>query len=411
MYTALGINLTDPHLFAQRVPWAEWADLQQRAPVAWLPESPRAYFGPPAAGYWAVTRYADVVEVSRHPERFSSAIGATQIADPPTEFDLAILQQMMLNMDPPAHGRLRRLVAREFTPRAITRLHQSIKDNAREIVDDLIEAGPSDFVAAVAAEMPLRVLADLLGVPREDRHLLFDWSNRTIGAEDPEYGGGFDDFQAAFNEMFAYGHALAEERSKSPRDDLTSLLLQRGPNGEGLSLVEFDMFWFLLIIAGNETTRNQLAGSVLTLDQHPDQRAWLLDDLAARLPVATEELLRFWSPVVHFRRTAAHDTELAGQTITAGEKVVVFYPAANRDPSVFADPHRLDLTRNPVNHLAFGSGPHFCLGSHLAKLEIVETLHELYSRVPDLAVAGEPERTHSAFINGLNHLPVSFSRP
>jgi hypothetical protein len=250
------------------------------------------------------------------------------------------------------------------------------------------------------------VLADLLGVPREDRHLLFDWSNRLIGSDDPEFGGGDPmQFAAAFMEMFSYGNTIAEDRRANPRDDLVSVIANAEVEGERLTQVEFNMFWLLLVIAGNETTRNLLSGGTLALIEHPDQ----LERLVAErdlLPTAIEEMLRFVSPVIHFRRTATEDTEIGGQPIAVGDKVVVYYGSANRDGEVFDRPDEFDVGRTPNEHVAFGVGPHFCLGAHLARQEIGAMFGLLLERVPRLALAGPVQRMQSAFINGIKHLPV-----
>jgi cytochrome P450 len=398
------------------VPYETFAHLRANAPVHRVAESPRKILGvngewveTTGPGYWAVTRHADVVHVSRHPDVFSSWLGGTQIFDPPNEMELENFRQMMLNMDPPQHSKLRRIVQKAFVPRAIERLKDSVEANASEITAEFVAAGGGDFVEDVAAELPLRVLAELLGVPREDRHLLFDWSNRLIGFDDPEFGGGDPlQFAAAFMEMFSYGNTIAEDRRANPRDDLVSVIANAEVDGERLSQVEFNMFWLLLVIAGNETTRNLLSGGTLALIEHPDQRERLIAD-PALLPTAIEEMLRFVSPVIHFRRTATHDTEVAGQPIAGGDKVVVYYVSANRDESVFEHADRFDVGRTPNEHVAFGVGPHFCLGAHLARQEIGAMFSRLLHQAPRLALAGPVERMQSAFINGIKHLPVEIS--
>ena len=414
------MSVIDVDLFASAtyrdgIPHDAFATLRRDSPVHWVEEGPSLQpstgFGwEPRAGtgYWAVTRYADVVEVSRHPEVFSSFLGATQIPDPPTDIDLMTVRQMMLNMDPPEHGTLRRIVQKAFVPRAIEKLRESAERNAREIVDALIDEGGGDFVPAVAAEMPLLMLAEILGVPREDRHLLFDWSNRLIGFDDPEYGGDPANFGAAFLEMFSYAAQLGAAKREQPGDDLISVIVNAEVDGERLSDVEFNMFWLLLVIAGNETTRNMLSGGLLALIEHPGQRQRLVAD-PTLLPGAIEEMLRWYSPVIHFRRTARVDTELAGQRIAAGDKVVVYYPSANRDERVFREPDTFDITRTPNDHVAFGSGPHFCLGASLARMELRVMFAELLTRVPEIELDGPPERMQSSFINGIKHLPVRWS--
>ena len=395
------------------MPYETFAHLRSTSPVHRFPEAPRKILGfngewveSTGPGYWAVTRHADVVHVSRHPELFSSWLGGTQIFDPPNQMELDNFRQMMLNMDPPQHSKLRRIVQKAFVPRAIERLKESVDANAAEIVDEFAAQGGGDFVEDVAAELPLRVLADLLGVPREDRHLLFEWSNRLIGSDDPEFGGGDPlQFAAAFMEMFSYGNNIAEDRRANPRDDLVSVIANAEVEGERLTQVEFNMFWLLLVIAGNETTRNLLSGGTLALIENPDQRDRLVADREL-LPTAIEEMLRYVSPVIHFRRTATEDTEVAGQPIAAGDKVVVYYVSANRDGDVFERPDEFDVGRTPNEHVAFGVGPHFCLGAHLARQEIGAMFGLLLERTPDLALTGPVERMQSAFINGIKHLPV-----
>jgi hypothetical protein len=317
-----------------------------------------------------------------------------------------MLRQMMLNMDPPQHSRLRRILQPLFVPRAVKGLTDSVIANTREIVDGISGRNePVDLVTAVSAELPLRILADLLGVPHEDRHFMFEWSNAIVGLADPEYGGNQAQIETTVAEMLQYGSELAAKRKLEPRDDLVSLICHaQTDQGEGLSDVELAMFWLLLVIAGNETTRNSLSGAVVAL---VDQGKWgELSTHSTRLPTAVDELLRFVSPVHHFRRTATIDTELQGQHIRAGDKVVVWYVSANRDEAEFSDPDRLDLLRSPNKHLAFGGGPHFCLGSHLARLQLATMLGELTQRLPNLELAGREVRMRSNFINGIRHLDV-----
>jgi cytochrome P450 len=413
------VSLIDVDLFSSKtyldgIPHDAFRTLRQHSPVHWVEETPQLQ--PTAAGiwqevsgpgYWAVTRYADVVHVSRNPAIFSSWQGGTQIVDPPTEMDLASMRQMMLNMDPPEHSKLRRIVQKAFVPRAVERLQQSVEDNARDVVGAFREKGGGDFVEEVAAELPLRVLADVLGMPQSDRHLLFEWSNKLIGFEDPEYGGnGPMEFVGAFMEMLNYGNTIAEDKRANPTDDLISMIANGEVDGERLSQLEFNMFWFLLVIAGNETTRNLISGGTQAFIDHPDQRERLRTDRSL-MPTAVEELLRYVTPVIHFRRTATEDTEVAGQAIEAGQKVVVYYVSANRDETVFPDPDTFDVSRSPNEHLAFGVGPHFCLGAHLARLEIRTMFNELLDKVPVLELAGPVERMQSGFINGIKHLPVT----
>jgi cholest-4-en-3-one 26-monooxygenase len=331
---------------------------------------------------------------------------------------MAFMQQQMIHMDDPAHARLRSIVSAGFTPRMIRRLEDHVQELAAAIVDGVagkVVEGPGgprgecDFVTDVAAELPLQVLAELLGVPLEDRWRLFDWSNRLIGFEDPEYGSPVD-ARMALNELFNYAYELAQDRRAAPRDDIVSALVTAEVEGQRLTDVEFNMFFFLLVIAGNETTRNAISGGMLALSEHPDQRAALLASLDARLPGAVEEILRWVTPVMQFRRTATRDVELGGKSISAGDKVVMYYSSANRDEAVFGPTAGVfDIARSPNPHVAFGFGPHFCLGASLARVEMRALFGELLRRLPDIEVAGPVERLQSNFINGIKHLPVRFT--
>ncbi len=382
------------------VPHAAFALLRREAPVFRQTETG-------GRGFWAVTRYADVVAISRDPRLFSSNAGGTNIFELDGG-DLELVRMMLLNMDPPRHTKYRRLVSQGFTPRRIAQLERHVRDICRRIVDGIAAAGECDFVTTVAADLPLQVIAEMLGVPHADRHRVFDWSNRLIGFDDPEYQTSAADGRLAAAEMWAYANALARERREQPRDDLVSVLMHAEVDGERLTEMEFDAFFLLLAVAGNETTRNLISGGMLALMEHPEERARLLAE-PRLVPTAVEEMLRWVSPVLHFRRTATRDTELRGQRIRAGDKVVLFYPSANRDEAVFQDPERFDVGRTPNEHLAFGIGEHFCLGASLARLEIRAMFEELLSRLPDMELAGPVDRLRSNFINGIKHMPVRFT--
>lgn len=358
-------------------------------------------------GFWNLVKHADVVEVSRDTETFSSEWGGTQILTGlhPSADNRAVI---MLDMDPPRHTRFRLLVNRGFTPRMVALLEQTLAARAERIVDHVVERGEADFVTDVASELPLQALAEILGVPQEDRFKMFDWSNRLIGVLDPEYGG--EGPMVAVAELGAYTEALAEQRRVDPRDDIVTKLLTAEVDGDHLTSLEFQMFMLLLVVAGNETTRNATTGGVLALLRNPDQLAYVRDDLDARLPAAIEELLRWTSPVIHFRRTATRDVELRGTQIRQGDAVVLWYPSANRDEEVFADPFTLDLTRDPNPHVAFGGGgPHFCLGAHLARTELRLILQQVLTRLDDLELTGEPDPLQSNFIGGIKHLPMRWT--
>ena len=395
------IDLTDMDVFVDGVPYEWFETLRRDAPVFWHEE-------PDGPGFWCVTRYEDVVTVNRDNQTFSSNRGAVFMWDLP-EADLEQQRLMMLNMDPPIHTRYRRLVNKGFTPRMISEIETKARERARTILDKVTPRGECDFVVDVAAELPLQVIADILGVPQEDRHKMFDWSNRMIGSDDPEYGVTEEEAQLASMELFAYAAKLSEDKRGEHGQDLVSVLSEAEVDGEQLTQLEIDLFFMLLTVAGNETTRNQVSHGLLALLEHPDQ----LERLRANrdlLPGAVEEMLRWATPVMHFRRTATEDLTLGGQKIAAGDKVVIWYVSANRDERIFDDPMRFDIERSPNEHVAFGGGgPHFCLGANLARMEIRVLFEEILDRWSHLELTGEPTRLRSNFINGIKHIPLRFT--
>jgi len=394
------INLLDSKVFAQRVPHEWFAYLRQHAPVSWHDEED----GP---GFWAVTTLAEATQVNRDYEHFSSARKATYLWDL-AEDDLAAQQMVMLNMDPPLHTRYRRLVNKGFTPRMVNQLHERIHVATDDIIDSVIEQGSADFVTDIAAELPLVVIAELLGVPNEDRHRMFDWSNRMIGSDDPEYQTAGEAAQIASMELYAYASELFGKKRADPHDDLMSVLTQVEIEGEQLSSFELELFFLLLTVAGNETTRNLISGAMATFFENPDQWQKLRDDRSL-LPDAVEEMLRYVTPVMNFRRQTTSAFELGGQKIEADSKVVFFHISANRDELAFENPQTFDITRNPNPHMAFGAGgPHFCLGANLARMEIRVMFEHLLDRMPDMELSGEVQRLQSAFISGVKHIPISF---
>jgi cholest-4-en-3-one 26-monooxygenase len=394
------IDLLDSKAFTEGVPHQWFAFLRANAPVWWHEEKD----GP---GFWAVTSHADATTVNRDYEHFSSARRATFLWELEPD-DLAQQQMLMLNMDPPLHTRYRRLVNKGFTPRMVNQLHDRINAAADDIIDSVIENGRADFVTDIAAELPLVVIADLLGVPNEDRHRMFNWSNRMIGNEDPEYQTGEEVPQQAAMELYAYASALFETKRIDPHEDLMSVLTEVEVEGEKLNSIELELFFLLLTVAGNETTRNLISGGMAAFFEHPDQWELLRNDRSL-LPSAVEEMLRYVSPVMNFRRQTTSAFDLGGQHIEADQKVVFFHISANRDEAVFSNPQTFDITRDPNPHLAFGAGgPHFCLGANLARMEIRVMFEHLLDRMPDLRLDGEVERLQSAFINGTKHIPVAF---
>src|SRR5215470_11971293 len=395
------VDLFDPDTYARGVPHDVFALLRREVPVF---RQLRVGLPP----FWAVTRYHDVVKVSRDWATFSSERKGALLREPPEEA-LETQRLMMLNMDPPRHAKLRGLVNRGFTPRMISLLTPPIRRICSQIVDTVSERGECDFVTDVAAELPLQVIAELLGIPESDQHQVFEWSNTMIGSDDPEWQRSPEEAMEAAMAMYAYANELALQRRDSPRDDLVSVLMRAEVDGERLTELEFDVFFLLLAVAGNETTRNLISGGMLALIEHPDERRRLRHDLSL-LDTGVEEMLRWITPVMQFQRTAQHDTEIAGQPVAEGDRVAVYYVSANRDEAVFMRPDRFDVGRSPNDHLTFGGGgPHFCLGANLARLEIRVMFEELLRRLPDMELNGAPRRLRSNFINGLKQMPVRFT--
>jgi cholest-4-en-3-one 26-monooxygenase len=393
------IDLTNPDAFVPGVPHEWFTRLRRDAPVYWHPEAD-------GSGFWAVTSHDGVSTVNRDWQTYSSMRGAVYLWDLP-EDALAQQRMLMLNMDPPLHTRYRLLVNKGFTPRMVNALEATMRDRTREILDRVAARGECDFVVDVAAELPLQVIADLMGVPQEDRHKMFDWSNRMIGADDPEYGITEDDTQAASMELYAYASELANQKRANPGDDLISVLSRAEVEGERLSELDIDLFFLLLSVAGNETTRNLISHGLVTLLEHPDELAKLRAN-PELMGSAIEEMLRWATPVMHFRRTANVDHELLGQMIKEGDKIVFWHISANRDETKFDNPFAFDITRSPNEHVAFGSGgPHFCLGANLARMEIRVMFEELLARFNEMEITGEVRRLRSCFINGIKHVPLS----
>jgi cholest-4-en-3-one 26-monooxygenase len=398
--TVAEVDLSDPTCFVAAVPHEWFAHLRDHDPVRWCPE--RA--GP---GFWSVTRYEDCVAVNRDWEQFSSSLGTTlHDFDPET---LAQQQLMMINMDPPLHTRYRRLVNRAFTPRTVRDLRARTEVLADSVIDAVCEQGEADFVEEVAAELPLLVLAELLGIPASDRRMVFDWSNRLVGSADPEYQASDTQVAEAALQVYAYADELLAARRRAPGSDILSDLVVAEVDGERLEPLELDLFFLLLMVAGNETTRNLISGAMAAFFTHPQQWSALGRDRSL-LPSAVEEMLRWVSPVLHFRRTALGDCTLRGVDIAAGDKVVFWHASANRDPAAFEAPDHLDITRSPNPHIAFGAGgPHFCLGANLARMEAAVMFERLLDRLVDLEPDGDAERLCSNFLNGIKHLRVRFT--
>ncbi|HEX4182028.1 MAG TPA: cytochrome P450 [Caulobacteraceae bacterium] len=392
-------DLLDPATFAAGHPLELYNRLRANAPVHWNPETN-------GRGFWALTRYSDVYAVDHDFQNFSSS-PTIMIGDPVGDSAIALGEaKMMLMMDPPQHTGFRKLIRAEFTRPAANSKGLRLHELARAIVDEVIEKGECDFVAEVAGEMPSYVIAELMGMPLDDGRELYKLTEIIHSApETLPLGAG----RQAVMKMFSYASDLIAEKRARPADDLATRLLEAEVEGRRLTDPEFLLFFLLLIDAGGDTTRNLLSSGLLALQHNPEQRAWLMADLEGRLPAAREELLRFASPVIYMRRTTTRDTEIAGTRIAAGDKVVMYFGAANRDPAKFDYPDSLDLARTPNEHIAFGGGPHVCLGQHLARLEIDAILVEVLTRMRNLEILAPPEWLASTFISGPKSMPVRFT--
>ena len=427
------INLADPAPFERGDALELFRILRRERPVHFNPGG--RLFGDNAGSagtplgerqilpFWNLTKYADVVAVSRDPGLWSSEKGITQFAMETMSAEEQLMNtdgKMLITIDPPKHVRLRRLVNKGFTPRAVGAMEDHIRQIVTEILDDIAAKGECDFVLDVASLLPLAVICRMMGVEKSDWRLIFQLTNKVLGGGDPEYqtdvpmeqrgtmAAARTTIVSGFAGMMQFWSALLADRRKQRRDDLVSLLADAEIEGEALS--DADILWFsiLLIVAGNETTRNAISGGLLAFCQHPEERARLQADMS-HIDTAVEEILRWTSPVTHMARVATADTEIRGQQIKAGERVVMWYASVNRDEDVFPEPDRFDVTRTPNEHLAFGIGEHFCLGAGFARLELKVIFRELFRRFPDIQLAGEPERLRSTFIGGIKHLPVRFT--
>jgi cytochrome P450 len=405
-----GIDLSANDFWA--LPWQERNDAFARLRAVGRPvlfDEPENPFSAEGSGYYAFVSHADVTEASRQPELFSSARGATSVVDLPPEFNEYF--GSMISMDDPRHARLRRIVSRAFTPKMIQKFEDDVQVTAASIVDELLATGPCDFVQHVSARLPLRIICQMMGIGDEHYDMVLRNTNLILSGADPEFVS--EDMDTAVTQLLTAGQdlanlvtSLAAERAEDPRDDLVSALAKANIDGEQLTPAELGSFFILLVVAGNETTRTAISHALNLLTEHPDQRALLLADIEGRLPGAVEEIVRYASPVIWMRRSVTSDCTLNGNDYREGDKVLLFYWAANRDEAVFADPGRFDITRSPNPHVGFGAaGPHFCLGAHLARREIRVMLRELMMRVPQIRASAEPDRLLSSFINGIKHLP------
>ncbi|MGW5732304.1 MULTISPECIES: cytochrome P450 [Streptomyces] len=404
-----GFDFTDPDLLQERVPHPEFAQLRQTEPVRWIAQPPRIS-GFDDSGYWAVTRHADVKYVSTHPELFSSNLNTAVIRFNETisRDQIEVQKLIMLNMDPPEHTRVRQIVQRGFTPRAIRSLEDALRARAGSIVETALANaaadGSFDFVTNVAVELPLQAIAELIGVPQDDRTKIFDWSNKMAAYDDPEYAITEEVGAEAAMEIVSYAMNLAAARKECPAKDIVSQLVAAEDEGN-LSSDEFGFFVILLAVAGNETTRNAITHGMHAFLTHPEQ--WELFK-RERPQTTAEEIVRWATPVVSFQRTATQDTEIGEAKIKKGDRVGIFYSSANNDPEVFEEPEKFDISRDPNPHLGFGGGgPHFCLGKSLAVLEINLIFNAIADALPDLRLVSDPRRLRSAWLNGVKELQVS----
>ena len=385
---------------------------RQRQPVQFCEENDASTLGLPWPGGWAVVDYDQIIHMSKNPEIFSSGQGITLLETPP-EFNAFF--SSMIAMDDPRHGRLRKLVSRGFAPRMLQKLEDGVRVQADLIIDQIAERGECDFIVDVAAQLPLAIVCDLMGVPRSELGFVFDQTNIILGASDPEYVPEGGDVLAA---LLGAGAALAElmrsiaesKQGSDSEDDLTSILVNAELEGDELTFDDIASFFILLVVAGNETTRNAIGWGLHYLTQNPDQRAIWQNDPDGVGATAVEEIVRLASPVTYMRRTATQDTTLGGVDIAEGDKLAMIYLAANRDPHLFPDPLRFDVLRDPNRHIGFGGpGPHFCLGAHLARREIRIMFEQLFARLPDIEASGPPDVLLSNFIHGVKHLPATFT--
>ena len=398
-------DLDDLELFVQGQPHGVFRRLRESAPVHWNPEAK----GP---GYWVITRYDDIERISKQPKLFSNSQGhyisydSFGIQDPDAK---NAFLHMLLSMDPPEHNMHRKLITPAFSPTLIRKLEDGVRGKTRELLDGVAHRGECDFVADLATPLPLWTLSELLGVPEEDRQTLIRWSNEALALQDPDYFGSPEEGQYVFVRMFEYGKKMMAMRREHPTDDLMSVMANTKIDGQGLPQVALDGFFVLMVLAGNETTRNTIAGGMRALTEFPAERRKLVED-PSRIANAVEEMLRYVTAIIYMRRTAMEDTEIRGQKIRKNDKVVLWYPAANFDEAVFERPYEFDVTRaNARDHLGFGIGQHFCVGSQLARMQIRVFYEELLARFPDMQATGEYHYLRSNHLSGLKSMPVRFT--
>jgi cytochrome P450 len=401
--------LSDPEFWKAPREYREsvFASLRKEAPVMFFPEIEITNY-PKGPGFWALTKHEDVWQASRNPDLFQSGKG---VNIPDLTIELNEFFGSMISMDDPKHVRLRTIVSKGFTPKEITRIEEYVKNKAKSIVDKVLaKYGPNeefDFVDNIAAPFPLQIICEMMGIPESDERQILDWTNVILGAGDPDFGGTLENLINVALEIFAYAQALGEDRLANPTDDLTSVMMHSIVDGDRMSSQEFGSFFILLVVAGNETTRNAISHGMLQLTEHPDQKAAWYGDFESKTKGAVEEIVRWASPVIHFRRTATRDTEIRGVKIKAGEKVVMWYNSGNRDEEIYENPHQFNIARTLAPaQVGFGAGgPHFCLGANLARREIAVMFDEIRRRLPNLVITGEPAYLQSNFINGIKRMP------
>jgi linalool 8-monooxygenase len=415
------LSLSDPETFQNpEVAHDIFKRLRAEEPIAWCPEP---WGGP---GFWSITKYDDIQEISKLPKIFSSdgKHGGITLPSPemirnrqqrrginpdaPPELSVFDGGRSMITMDPPDHNQHRRMVAPGFTPNTLDALAPRIRERARVILDAIGDRGECEFVSSVAAELPIQMLAELFAVPQEDRHKLFQWSNLIIGGEDPDVSVSREQTLAAFMELAGYAMQLYEARRKEPGDDLISLLANTEVDGQPMSMPDYLSAFVLLVVAGNETTRNSISGGILALSQYPAERQKLLDD-PSLIPQAVDEIIRWVHPVIYMRRTALEDYELRGVRIRAGDKLALWYMSGNRDEDKWADPFTFNVTHGGPRHLSFGYGQHLCIGWRLAEIQLGVLFEELLARYPDIQAVGDVSRIRTNFLNSIKHMRVRYT--
>jgi cytochrome P450 len=403
--TTANLDIFDPDLYAVGVPHDRFERLRREAPISWHKE-------PGGPGFWAVTKHRDVLRVSKDATLFSSEVGGTQIPDLPRH-DIRVSPDNLAVMDPPRHTRYRALIGQSFTPSGLSKMEGYVRQRVASLVDDLVRRRTFEFMEEFAARLPMAIILEMVGVPVRDEEMIKRWIVQLLAPDDPEYQSSEEARGATTERFMKYAHDLAAERRRAPQDDLLSRLMSAEVDGMRLSYSEFGMFFMLLLAAGTHTSHLTLGNGALALMEHPEERARLIanPDMAAN---AVEEILRWSPPIMHFRRTATRDTELRGQKILAGQKVVVWYASANRDDEVFANPHAFDIGREigggATEHLSFGHGPHFCVGNAMARMSIRIALGECFRQMPGMSLDGRPERLRSNWFNGMKRMPVSVNR-